>query len=70
VARLILDGVDCDAVRAHAGKTTTDVRQRGDRRYEVAIAYACPLVRVVVRAADGRVGTAAMPRPDCCTEAP
>jgi hypothetical protein len=70
VARLVLDGVDCDAVRAHAGKTTTDVRQRGDRRYEVAIAYTCPIVRVVVRAEDGRVGTAAMPRPDCCTEAP
>ena len=70
VARLVLEGVDCDAVRAHAGQTTTDVRQRGDRRYEVAIAYACPVVRVVVRAEDGRVGTAAMPRPDCCIEAP
>jgi len=66
VARLVLDDLDCDAVRAHAGRTTTDVRQRGERRYEVAIRYDCALTRVVARADDGRIGTAAGPRAECC----
>ena len=66
IARLVLDGVDCEAVRANAGRTTTDVRQRGERRYEVAIRYDCALTRVVARAADGRIGTAAGPRAECC----
>jgi hypothetical protein len=66
IARLVLDGVDCDAVRANAGRTTTDVRQRGERRYEVAIRYDCALTRVVARADDGRIGTAAEPRVECC----
>jgi hypothetical protein len=66
VARIVLAAVDCDAVRAHAGGTTTDVRQRGDRRYDVMIAYDCGLTRVVVRAADGRIGIAAGPRHECC----
>jgi hypothetical protein len=66
VARIVLGGLDCDAVRAHAGKTTTDVRQRGERRYQVAIAYDCALTRVVVRADDGRIGTASEPRVECC----
>jgi len=67
VARLVLDGVDCEAVQANAGKVHTDVRQRGARRYEVAIDYRCELTRVVVRAEDGRIGTAAEPRAECCT---
>jgi hypothetical protein len=66
VARMVWDGVDCDAVRAHAGKTTSDVRQRGDRRYQVMIAYGCDVTRVVVQGDDGRIGTAAGPRRDCC----
>ncbi|HJQ75595.1 MAG TPA: hypothetical protein VJ814_11940 [Gaiellaceae bacterium] len=68
IARLVLDGVDCDAVRAHRGETTTDVRQRGERRYDVAIAYDCALTRVVVRAADGRIGVASAPQLACCAE--
>jgi len=69
VAELVLETVDCDAVRAHAGKTTNDVRKRGDRRYEVQIAYDCTLTRVLVRAEDGRFGTAAAPRQECCATA-
>jgi hypothetical protein len=66
VARVVLGGLDCEAVRTNAGKVHTDVRQRGDRRYEVAIDYRCELTRVVVRAEDGRIGTAAEPRAECC----
>ena len=68
VARLIFESLDCDAVRAHAGTTTTDLRQRGDRRYEVRIAYGCARTQVLVRAEDGRVGTAAGPELQCCRE--
>jgi hypothetical protein len=66
VARLVLEGIDCEAVRANTGKVHTDVRQRGARRYEVEIDYRCELTRVVVRAEDGRIGTAAEPRAECC----
>ncbi len=66
VARIVLHGLECDAVRTHAGRTTTDLRQRGERRYEVAIAWDCALTRVVVQAEDGRIGTAAGPRSECC----
>jgi hypothetical protein len=66
VAQLVLRSVDCDAVRSGAGRTTTDLRQRGDRRYQVEIAYDCALTRVVVRADDGRVGSAAAPQRACC----
>jgi hypothetical protein len=69
VARIVLEGIDCDAVRAHTGRTTTDLRQRGERRYEVLIAYDCTVTRVVVRAEDGRIGTAAEPRAECCGRA-
>jgi len=69
VARLVLAGLDCDAVRANAGKLHTDVRQRGDRRYDVEIEYRCELTRVVVRAEDGRIGMAAEPRAECCAPA-
>src|SRR2546429_7619275 len=68
VARLVYESLDCDAVRAHAGTTTTDVRQRGERRYEVRIAYGCSLTRVAVRAEDGRIGTVAGPQLRCCRE--
>ena len=63
-----LRGLDCAAVRAHAGETTTDLRQRGDRRYQVEIAYGCDVTRVLVRDQDGRVGNAAGPQLDCCRD--
>ena len=66
VARVVYEGLDCDAVRAHAGTTTTDLRQRGERRYHVQIAYGCALTRVLVRAEDGRIGTVAGPQLACC----
>ena len=66
VARLVLADLDCERVRANAGRTTTDLRQRGERRYEVRIAYDCAVTRVIVRAEDGRIGTAAEPRTQCC----
>jgi len=68
VARVVFEGLDCDAVRAHAGTTTTDLRQRGERRYEVRIAYGCALTQVLVRAEDGRIGTVAGPQLQCCRE--
>ena len=70
VARLVLDGLDCAAVRAHAGETTADVRERGDQRYEVHIVYDCALTRVLVRAEDGRIGAAEGPQLECCQEGP
>ncbi len=66
VARIVLDGLDCEAVRDHDGQTTTDLRQRGDRHYTVRIAWACALTRVLVADQAGHVGTAAGPRPECC----
>ena len=66
VARFVWEGLDCDAVRSHAGQTTTDLRQHGDQRYQVQIAYGCEVTRVVVQAADGRIGTAVGARPECC----
>src|SRR5436190_669788 len=66
VARTVLQGLDCEKVRANNGKTTTDLRQRGDRRYQVEITYGCELTRVRVQAEDGRIGTAAEPQRECC----
>jgi len=68
VARLVYESLDCDAVRAHAGTTTADLRQRGERRYHVQIAYSCSLTRVTVLAEDGRIGTVAGPQLQCCRE--
>jgi len=68
VARTVLAGVDCEKVRANDGKTTTDLRQRGERRYQVEITYGCELTRVLVRAEDGRIGTAAEPQSACCDD--
>ena len=70
VARRVLAGLDCAAVRANLGKTTTDLRQGGERRYHVQITYDCVLTRVLVSTEDGRVGTAAMPEVACCSSAP
>src|SRR5256885_339987 len=66
IARLVYESLDCDAVRAHAGTTTSDVRQRGERLYQVEIAYGCTRTRVRVRAEDGRIGTVGGPRLQCC----
>jgi hypothetical protein len=66
VARAVLDTLDCEAVRTQAGTTTTDLRQRGERHYQVRITYGCALTRVVVHAEDGRMGTVAAPRSECC----
>src|SRR5205809_314468 len=66
VARTVLAGVDCEEVRANEGKTMTDLRQRGERRYRVEITYGCDITRVLVQAEDGRIGTAAEPQPACC----
>jgi hypothetical protein len=68
VAQAVYGGLDCDAVRANVGKTTTDIRKRGESHFEVRIVYGCTLTRVVVRAEDGRMGGAAGPRLDCCPE--
>jgi len=70
VARTVLDTVDCEAVRANAGRTTTDVRERASRRYHVRITYGCPVTRVVVLTEEGLVGTAAAPRAECCEDQP
>jgi hypothetical protein len=70
VAHLVAAGLDCDAVRTRSGQTTTDLRQRGDRQFHVAIAYGCPVTRIVVVDQDGRRGTASLERPDCCPAAP
>jgi len=68
VARLVYEGLDCDAVRAHEGETTTDIRQRDERHYQVQIAYRCALTRVLVHAEDGRIGSVAGPWLHCCRE--
>jgi hypothetical protein len=64
----VYHGLDCETVRTRAGQTTDDLRQRGDRRYQVRIVYGCALTRVVVAAEDGRIGTIAGPRLECCAE--
>src|SRR5262245_12517658 len=71
VARLVLDSIDCPALRQHEGGTTDDVRQRGERRYTVRIHWRCTDVLVAVQAEDGRIGVARAPRLECCqAEAP
>jgi len=66
VAQAVLDGIGCDDLHAKAGTSTSDVRQRGERRYEVTVDWNCADVRVLVRAEDGRLGTARAARPECC----
>lgn len=68
VADQVYRNLDCAAVRANAGRTTTDLRQQGERRYEVRIAYGCALTRVTVRAEDGGIGAAAGSQLACCRE--
>lgn len=66
VADLVLYGLDCDTIRARAGERTTDVRQRGDRHYQVQIAYGCDRTDVLVHTEDGRTGRATKTQPACC----
>jgi hypothetical protein len=66
VARLVYDGLDCEAVRTNDGKTTDDMRQRGDRRYHVQISWGCARTRVLVQGEDGRMGTVAGTPAACC----
>jgi hypothetical protein len=66
VARIVLDAADCEQIRARQGTTTSDLRQRDDRRYEVRVAWDCRDVRVLVRDPDGKLGTARDARPECC----
>jgi hypothetical protein len=68
VAELVLDGIDCDTLRARSGETTTDLRQRGDRTYHVTIRWRCSDVLVEVRDEDGKMGVARGPRLECCPD--
>jgi hypothetical protein len=68
VSRLVYQSLDCDAVRQNRGKTTTDIRKRGEQSFEVRIAYDCAMTQVVVRAEDGRLGRTAGPQRECCAE--
>lgn len=68
VAHVILADLDCDTIRARDGQTSTDIRQRGTIKYQVEIAYGCAATRVMVRAEDGRLGTAVEPRGECCAD--
>lgn len=70
VARLVASGLDCDAIRTRSGQTTRDLRRRGDRQYNVQIAYGCPRTVIVVVDQDGRRGTADVERAECCPAAP
>ena len=66
VARLVDAGITCDDMRAKRGTRTADVRQRGDRSYQVTIDWSCEAVRILVVDPDGRAGTAVGPRLECC----
>lgn len=68
VAREVLATVDCETLRTRTGTTTTDVRQRGERRYDVEVRWDCRDVQVVVKDPDGKLGTDRGPRLDCCPE--
>ena len=66
VAQLVLDGVDCEAVRTHAGETTVDTRQRADKRYQVRISYGCERTQVLVAAEGGGFAAVGGARRECC----
>lgn len=66
VARMVLADVDCEQLRTRQGTTTSDLRQRDDRRYEVSVAWDCRDLRVIVKDPDGKLGTARDARPECC----
>jgi hypothetical protein len=66
IAEIVSAGLDCATIRARNGETSSDVRERGQRRYEIQVRYGCAETRVVVRDPDGRFGTAGGPRRECC----
>ena len=66
IANLVARQIECEEIRAKTGTTTTDVRQRGDRRYDVLIRWDCMNLRIVVKDPDGKAGIASAPRPECC----
>jgi len=66
----VLDGIDCETLRQRAGQTTTDLRQRGDRRYHVTVHWRCDDIMVEVRTEDDRLGVARGPRLECCAPDP
>jgi len=70
VARVVAGRLDCDAIRMRSGQNTRDLRQRGDRQYNVQISYGCPRTVIVVVDQDGRRGTADVERAECCPAAP
>jgi hypothetical protein len=69
VAEQVFAGLECAEIRAKQGTETTDLRQRGDERFAIRIHWDCRMVRIYVRAADGRFGQFAGPRPECCGDA-
>lgn len=68
-AKEIADGIDCEAIQSATAPVTTDVRQRGERRYDVQIKWDCRDLQVLVRDPDGRVGSIRTPRLECCPDA-
>jgi hypothetical protein len=68
IAREVLQTLDCETLRQRSGTTTNDVRQRGERRYEVEVRWDCHDAQVVVRDPDGKLGTDRGPRLDCCAD--
>jgi len=48
----------------------TDIRARGERHYQVRIAYDCSQTRVTVWTEDGHLATAAASRAECCAGRP
>jgi hypothetical protein len=66
VARTVADDLACDDIRAKTGTTTTDVRARGERRFEVLVRWGCPTSVVLVRTPDDKVGSASATRAECC----
>jgi len=66
VAAMVLGDLDCPGIQSHDGQTTTDIRQRGDRRYNVEIKYGCAYTRVRVQDPDGKLGVASGSRMECC----
>ena len=70
IARLVSEGLSCEDIRAKSGTTTTDVRERGERRYEVTIQWGCADTRVFVRDPSQRLGIAGGPRSECCQTPP
>lgn len=69
VAHEILDGIDCEEIRAADTPVTRDRRRRGDRIYDVEIRWECRDLQVLVRDPEDRIGAARAPRPECCPDA-